>query len=291
MTTWKSPHTLYSIALLLNVGFFEGRRVVNEVIRAQSTLRLTLMASAILQVATLFNVAVNITCMVVGTNRLLDFFRKCAQYEKCTGFRGPTFRQVWRRDLIVRLVRIATLTNAILMFCALMYTWYGPRGTRRLWNVFLKVGNIFSLAGYMLSHFLMYLVLRSTCEVLVWYVRAQRQSFEECLQEVAEGAVDFSVSPQLKLPVTLKVELVRLNMCRIRELKNAINNIWSPALAFTSVTVLLGKCIALYEVVTLKGYDLPAVLTSLQVSLGSLKFLELIFISQCMSDEVSKPFT
>ncbi|KAH7934149.1 hypothetical protein HPB49_021911 [Dermacentor silvarum] len=238
---------------------------------------------ALIELTTMANAVVNFVCMILGSRRLLHFFRMCARYEKSAAFRAPTTSEARRRDWCMRLWRIGVLQTAMMTYVAVLYFYYGPRGSRTDWNAVSKVASAASLCGYMVYDCLMYLILRSTCEVLIWYVRDQRAVFEELSKCVAGQAPTSSGVRALSAPLT--VESVRLNLTKIRELKACINEVWSPALALTAVTVLLLKCCALYDVVSAGGYDLAVAMSSLRASHSAMRFNELAFINQSLRDE------
>ncbi|KAH7933944.1 hypothetical protein HPB49_019423 [Dermacentor silvarum] len=279
--TWKTPYILYTMAWLLTIGFMESdyigatfRNLIGD---------FTSSVYALIELTTMANAVVNFVCMTIGSRRLLQFFQMCARYEKSAAFRAPTASEARRRDWRMRLWRIGALQAAMMMYVAVLYFYYGPRGSRTDWNTVSKVASAAAICSYMFYDWLMYLTMRSTCEVLIWYLRDQRAVFEELSKYVSGQAPASRGVRALSAPLT--VESVRLNLTKIRELKACINDLWSPALVSTAVTVLLLKCCALHDVVSAGGYNDIAVVISLRAWQSALRFNELAFISQSLRDE------
>lgn len=248
---------------------------------------------AFLRMAVVTNVVINIVSMVLGTRRLLEFFRNCARYEKSAKFRSPTARESRNPHWHIKLIRTASVTAVVMAYGTILTVYYGPRGTRAQWSALSKVVGVASLAVSMFYEWLMYLTLSSTCEVLALYVRHQRTVFEKYSLKDAitsPDTVDEMATTGPKRSPPWMVESVRVNLTLIRALKASINDIWGLTLAVGAVTTLLAKCAALHHVIYSGGHGIVTLLVSLQALHSTTRFYELTFISQSLRDEVSCSF-
>ncbi|KAK8785932.1 hypothetical protein V5799_007702 [Amblyomma americanum] len=154
------------------------------------------------------------------------------------------------------------------------------------WTIAITAARFVSVTGYLFYDSLMYLVLRSTCQVLVWYVRAQRKAFHEC-GPAAAGETALATL-RWEQPTSFKIDSVRQNMLKIREIKSFINVIWNPALSLSSALLLWIQCITFYAPLRNSVMRLDVCLSILYAWYVSISFLELAFISQTLSDEAQK---
>ncbi|KAH7938181.1 hypothetical protein HPB49_021339 [Dermacentor silvarum] len=283
--TFKTAYTAYALAWLSVCLYFEGGEVIYRLELLDITHKFSNAVSTFLNVALTVKVLVNVGCMMFRSGQLLQFFRICAEYEKRSAFKRPTAREAWKRGWILRVIRLCILIAAISM-ASIMVIFSTTSSYLEPWAAAKLAARFLSITAYFFYDLLMYLVLRSVGEVLVWYISAQTEEFEECCKAVSSG------TPVATLRcgqwASLKAESVRQNVCKIRELKCLINGIWNTAISISSVTLLWMECIALYAVFK-NGVLRPDVCLSFcYATYTFLSFLELTCISQRLFDEAQK---
>ncbi|KAH7947897.1 hypothetical protein HPB52_016616 [Rhipicephalus sanguineus] len=278
--TLKTAYTAYALALFCVCLYFEGGLLIGRLARLDFSRQFADAVSTLLNVALMVKVVVNFGCMAFHSGRLLDFFHKCKEYEKRSAFKRPSGREALKRDWIVSIIRLCILTVAVSMAGILvisMATNSSKRAPR-------QVARFFCVAVYFFYDSLVYLLLRSVGEVLVWYVRAQRVTFEKCCAAVSRG------TPVAALRrgrwASLTVESVRQRVCEVRELKCFINGIWSTAIILSSGTLVWMVCITLYTALKAGVFRADVCLSLCYAAYIFLSFLELACISQTLRDEV-----
>ncbi|KAL1438674.1 hypothetical protein MTO96_047866 [Rhipicephalus appendiculatus] len=275
----KTPYTAYALALFCVCLYFEGESLIGRLERLDFSRQFAHAVSTFLNVALMVKVIVNFGCMAFRSGRLLHFFRKCAEYEKRSSFKRPSGREALKRDWIVRVIRlcifIATASMAGIMVISVA-TDSAERAPKR-------AARFFALVVYFFYDTLMYLLLRSVGEVLVWYVRAQRVTFEKCCDAVSRG------TPVAALRrgqwASLKVESVRQRVCEVRELKCFINDIWNTAVSISWGTMVWMVCITLYTALKAGVFRADVCLSLCYAAYIFLGFLELACISQALRHE------
>ncbi|XP_070382606.1 uncharacterized protein [Dermacentor albipictus] len=298
--TMKTPYTLYAMAWVSAVAFLEGSVVVKRVARSvrlgmdknfgetlASVVHLVMMAEA----------AANVSCALLGSRRMLEFFRKCALHEKSSGFRPPTRRDALERDhwLLYLCLRLCVLAGGLGTYGVVASFHARPRtdGTDGDAGVAYRLAASVAAAGFMFYDCVAYLVLRSACGVLVWYLRAQRDAYDEFCRVVAGGIPKVAKATSSRSSgsvewACLRVESVRLHVSEIKELKGALNGVWSAALFVSAPCLLWVKCSAVHAMLTSSNHVMLAVLVVCHTVHSSAKFVELAFVSQCLRDEAQK---
>ncbi|KAL1425246.1 hypothetical protein MTO96_019397 [Rhipicephalus appendiculatus] len=176
--TWKTPYTLYSLLWLSSMVYAESEYTA-EAAHGMMVGEFAESVVAVLKM-TIFTTAVaNLVSAVLGTGRLLEFFRDCAEYEKSAKFRFPEARESLMPRWLVVLMRTVGLGSVVTACGILLSAHYGPRGPRAQWSVFSKVVGVAALAVSVCYEWAMYLTLVPSCEALAWYVRDQRRVFVE----------------------------------------------------------------------------------------------------------------
>ncbi|KAH7938831.1 hypothetical protein HPB52_000841 [Rhipicephalus sanguineus] len=287
--TWRTSYTPYSLLWFSSMVYAESEYIVaaaHDIMVGEFTHSVL----AVFKVTIVTTVVANLVSAVLGTGRLLEFFRDCAQYENTAKFRFPDARESLIPRWLVGLMRTIGLAAVLTAYGVLLPVYYGPRGLRTRWTVFSKVVGVVSLAGSMFYEWVMYLTLIPASKVLAWYVRDQRHAFLEIEDAAASSGtaaeeISSSVMESSLTPPPRAVESIRVNLTRIRELKTRINDVWGPALALTAVTTLVAKCAALCQVSDLDGHWLSVLLMSLEATHRVTRFFELAIVSQSMRDE------
>ncbi|KAL1430914.1 hypothetical protein MTO96_014759 [Rhipicephalus appendiculatus] len=80
----------------------------------------------------------------------------------------------------------------------------------------------------------MYILMSSVSEVLVDYLRSQKQRLRECQRCVEAQRLDSEMAASA-------VETIRKNVSTIRTLKTRLNAIWDPAVVAFSLMFSLGS--------------------------------------------------
>ncbi|KAH7939149.1 hypothetical protein HPB52_007580 [Rhipicephalus sanguineus] len=177
--TLMTSYTLYAVAWVSAVAFFEGGAMANRVARS---VRLGVeehfddTLSSVVNLIMMVEVATNVSCALLGSGRMLEFFKKCALYEKSSGFRPPVRRDVLRRRHWF--LRLCVLAGGVGMYAVVASFYNRPRsdGIHRSSSTAYRLAASAAMAGYIFYDSIAYLFLRSTCGVLVWYLQAQRQA-------------------------------------------------------------------------------------------------------------------
>ncbi|CAN7943657.1 unnamed protein product [Ixodes hexagonus] len=285
---WKSLYTIYSAScVLFTFGFFiwfETAFLIKEADTASAfsglfseTLSLTLHA------VVSSKILLNFISMATGSGKLLDFFRKAAEFEESTGFPpdksgirtpGGSGWSILRRTLV--LVALAA-TYAVFMY--LYVTHFANAMPPRL-ALASKVLGFIAAAILFLYDSLCYVVLRCCTGVLIDYIHAQLVTFEDgCKCRV----------PVPELPhASRQLESVRLNVCSIRELTKSLNNIWKTSLAGTCAGIILVNCVVLYTMFHDGVFKRQVWITLSYSVYSSLAFVELVYISQALMDQAQK---
>ncbi|KAH7971320.1 hypothetical protein HPB49_021530 [Dermacentor silvarum] len=272
---WKTPYVLYSAARLFFVLFLQGLVLGNKI--SILTLRATFTKALVVTVRlfALANALVNIYCITIRANGLLEFLRKAALFETLSGFTPPSHRAVAsRRRWFFMFQKVAKLAVTLAAFAVLLTALFGPSSlasVRYRWNVVIKILSAFADVVFIFYESVMYLVLSCTTEVLVHYMKAQLRAFENCQQ-------CFRAAP-CKADLAVEVEAIRDNLSSIREMRACLNDMWNPAILTSSMCLLWSQCISLYCLFVDRAARLDVWLGFFYSWYCSLRFLELAVIS------------
>ncbi|KAL1429408.1 hypothetical protein MTO96_002456 [Rhipicephalus appendiculatus] len=199
--TMRSSYTLYAVAWVSAVAFFEGGAMAKRVARSvhlgvENHFDDTL--SSVVNLIMVVEVATNVSCALLGSSRLLEFFQKCALYEKSSAFRPPPRRDVLRRR--PWFLRLCVLVGGVGMYAVLANFYNRPRsdGILRKSSVAFRLAASVAVAGYLFYDSVAYLALRSTCGVLAWYLQAQREAYDAFRRVVAEGIPKVALKTALR---------------------------------------------------------------------------------------------
>ncbi|CAN7993381.1 unnamed protein product, partial [Ixodes pacificus] len=234
--TWKSLYTVYSTLCFCFFFWFEAAFIV------QKAYVITFFSRSfahsllfILHTVVSCKIFVNFSAMVVGSAKLLDFFRKSDAFEKSTGFAQPQKRRspMVRRSLVIVALVISYIIG--------IHLFVGDITDElpRQWVIAAKVSGYIAGVGFFLYDSLPFVVLMCCNEVLVEYTHAQLVHFKIC---------DRSKAACSDLDASRHMETIRINLCQIRKLKDTLNTVWKWPLAAMSASILLILCIVLYAV-------------------------------------------
>uniref|UniRef100_A0A1S4KRX5 Uncharacterized protein n=1 Tax=Ixodes scapularis TaxID=6945 RepID=A0A1S4KRX5_IXOSC len=274
--TWKSPYTVYSILCFCFFFWFEAAFIVQKAyvltIFSRSFARSLLF---ILHTVVTYKIFVNFSAMVMGTTKLLDFFRMSGAFEHSTGFRIPE-KHRWPMARCCLVVAVLVISYAIGIH---FFVGEVTNGLPRQWVIAAKVCGYIAGAGFFLYDSLPFVVLRCCTEVLVEYIHAQSLSFRDC---------DRSKVARTDQDASREIENIRINLSQIRKLKDTLNDVWKLPLAAMSASILLILCVVLYSVFDNGLYlrDIWIILTYSAYS--TLCFLEMTCVSQALMDEAQR---
>lgn len=277
----KGLYTIYFVLCVLGVILFDAafllRRYFFSDIRQIFAKSVTLFFY--LGLGT--KVMVNFITILRGPSLLLAFLQESELFE------GTTGTGFWiGKSFATRIPRIRLLGRFLIMVvCAAAFILGQRAVTAELvsilpstWTALVIIGGCAGTALHYLYDSLTYLVLVPCCEVLGEYIRAQREVFHNRIESQK------SLSNCLRCAT---IQDIRVNICRIKALKDMINDLWGRALLSTFGGVVFFFCLSIYA---LLDSNIPrndfwaAVVYSVFVSLTA---LEIASVSQYMRNEVS----
>ncbi|CAN7993383.1 unnamed protein product [Ixodes pacificus] len=275
--TWKSPYTLYSILCVcfvfcFEVAFLAQRMRVLSVFSSRFTQSLLL----ILHITITFKIFINFWAMAVGSGKMLDFFRKAVIFERSTGFSCVKGRSRWplpRRCLVLAAL-VANYVIGVRLFIEDVVN-----ALPRQWFLATAICGYVAGFGFVLYDSLPFVVLRCTTEALVEYTHSQILVFKGC--DRTKGACT-------DMDASRHIEIIRLNLCNIRELKRLLNDTWKCPLTAMCANVILMSCIVLYSLFENGIYMREVWVVLFYTLYSALCFFEMTLISQALSDEVQR---
>ncbi|KAH9380303.1 hypothetical protein HPB48_022263 [Haemaphysalis longicornis] len=273
-----SPYAVYSAACLTVVVVYEmGVVVVNMHLLPDVAGSFAKSVLLIVYTVVLVKIIVNVLCMTLGSSKLLQFLREAEAYENATSFGySAVCRCNWRAQAR-RWVSAAALVASYAMAMTI-YMRNFMQGYDDPWHNFLKVVGYFSEFILFFYDSIAYIVLGSTVDVLVEYLRVLSVSLDTCERS------------RLQLCSTLcprRVEEIRLNLSRIQALIRCINDMWNPAIIATSACLVWILCTTLYTVID-DGFKTVDIWLSVTYAVyASVGFFDLAVISQELRDQVS----
>lgn len=279
---WRSLYTLYSAIGFCGFLFFEGAFVLRRYLVADIAFLHAKSTNLVLEAAMMLKLFYNFVAMVVGTPKLLAFFNASLDFEKITGLLRYKPRGIRERRLSLFRRSLVLLTLIGASIFGLRYDVFTVANDLQPgWRVPVMVASVVGGGFYFLYDVLPYVVLIPCCEVLVEYVHTQIVEFKSC-----GGFQTFRSSPD----ATTQVETIRINMCRIEELKGMLNGIWRWALMTSSGSLVLYVCIVVNAYFDDAGDSSGIWVKITHALLSSLTTAELAFVSQRLKDEVSLIF-
>ncbi|KAH7932859.1 hypothetical protein HPB49_003890 [Dermacentor silvarum] len=260
--TWKSPYTLYSAALLTMVAICEGSNIVHKS-SCQGDLKCKFTDSIGVVVYALAGVQVlmNIVCLVRGSARILQLLRDAVAFERSSAFKPDTRSAIQDRSWFKITLRLSVLLGLVASFSLLGAVQHKnfqfesptlaprPQGPGRL-----QLGDVHTLR--------------------VNHVTA----FEECQATWA--------SRMALRDAAAKIEAVRVNVCKIRALKNAVNDVWGPAIVTSSACLVGMLCTTLYRSFYIRVVHEDAWLRFTYTVYSALCFVDMVLVSSDLGSEV-----
>lgn len=276
--TWMSFYTLYSLlCVVLYLGIEVGYMVSRIIRRFSLTRAFTRSLLLILHTVITLKGIINFVCIVCGTSKLLTFFEESAQFEKSTNFTASKYCDTnKRRCSFIRRTLVAIALGSTYVIGTVIFVSNLAEELPFRWRLPGQIMGAISVVFFILYDSLPYVVLRGCCEVLAEYVHAQFQVFEGCAGSRPSASRR-----------SAEVETIRLNLCAVRELKDAINDVWEWALVAMSASLVFVLCVVLYSTVDGGLHDMDVALGLTYSTYICLSYLEIAINSQAMKDEVS----
>ncbi|XP_077493293.1 uncharacterized protein LOC144104271 [Amblyomma americanum] len=246
---WKSWYTVYSCGCLASLLWIEIDVIVGEGYQANKRFYfLDNTLQVITRTVVLVKVLINLFCLFIGSSRILEFYLRAADFEKRAGISSCACcapRKYFWSDL--RRACLCVVYCSVFVVAQLLAPradMSHHRGSGRGWmEAYAWTRFVLSSLFYFAYDSVHNMALISSCKVLVEYLRSQLKVLEECIY-CCQG----NGPPSSRYDTATRVEMVRMRLCDIEELKNAVNDIWKWPLVATSVCVLLVLCTAVYDV-------------------------------------------
>lgn len=288
---WKSWYTLYSCGCIAFLCWEVVDDIVHDGYRvAKSRYILDSSLSMVASAVALVKIIVNLASLFRGSSKIIDFYARASAFEKRIGMPSceccAPRRYFWpdaRRACLCVIYCMAFAIAALLVPRTLESTL--SNGLNSSWErsylwIRFMVASVFYYS-YDNVHTAM---LRSSCQVLVEYTKVQLQVLEEC---VARGHTDQSLTPCHGDDVPTRLEAVRMNVCEIQQLKNAVNDVWNWPLVINGIFVLLLLCTSVYYLCTDGLGDRENYGSWFYAAYTTYEFVSLTFLSQSLSNMVS----
>ncbi|KAL1422203.1 hypothetical protein MTO96_022336 [Rhipicephalus appendiculatus] len=225
----------------------------------------------LLHVVVIIKACCNFFTMAIGARRIVEFLQKADAFEKEVGI--PSCQCCGQRaffwtDLggIVTFIAYFVSYTSALIHQEQKVDRDGQLSAREIANRVLGFFAAFLFFTYDSVNF-----------VLERYVLYLKHCIDGCVGCKVVGSEEEAAQ---------KIQAVRLHLCTVLELKNAINSIWHRSIVVSCVGLLLVTCISLYTIIT-EGLRK----TELWIAIGysaftSYEFLELARVSQSLSNAV-----
>ncbi|XP_050048476.1 uncharacterized protein [Dermacentor andersoni] len=224
-------------------------------------------------------VFINIVCLVRGSARILQLLRDSVAFERSSAFKPVTRSVIQDRSWFKVALRISVLVGLVATFSFLSIVQHkNLHSSRQHWHPVLKVMAVCSSVMFVLCGSTMYVSATCFCEVLLQYVKAQAAAFEQCQATWA--------SRMALRDAAARIEAVRVNVCKIRALKNAVNDVWSVAIVTSSACLVVMLCTTLYRSFYIKVVHEEAWLRFTYTVYSSLCFVDLVLVSSDLGNEL-----
>ncbi|KAH9380244.1 hypothetical protein HPB48_018212 [Haemaphysalis longicornis] len=277
-----SLYTVYSAACLTGVVAYEmGVVVVNIFLLPDVAGSFAKSLLLIVYAVVLIKIIVNVLCMTLGSSKLLQFLREAEAYEKATSFGYSAGSEACRRNWRTQARRWVSAAALVASYGMAMtiYMRNFMQGYDDPWHNFLKVLGFFSEFYLFFFDSVAYIVLGSTVDVLVEYLKSLVESLGTC--EKNRLLLCSRLCPRT-------VEDIRHNFSRIQALIHCINDIWHPAITATSACLVWILCTTLYTVFDDGFTTLDIWLSVTYAVYASVGFFDLAVKSQELGDQAQK---
>ncbi|KAK8774172.1 hypothetical protein V5799_011296 [Amblyomma americanum] len=246
---WKSWYTVYSCGCLASLLWIEIDVIVGEGYQANKRFYfLDNTLQVITRTVVLVKVLINLFCLFIGSSRILEFYLRAADFEKragisscaCCAPRKYFWSDLRRACLCVVYCSVFVVEQLLAPRADMSH----HRGSGRGWiEAYAWTRYLIPCLFYFAYDSVHNMALISSCQVLVEYLRSQLKVLEECIY-----CFQGNGPPSSRSDTATRVEMVRMRLCDIEELNNAVNDIWKWPLVATSVCILLVLCTAVYDV-------------------------------------------
>ncbi|KAH7938856.1 hypothetical protein HPB52_001478 [Rhipicephalus sanguineus] len=280
--TWKTWYTLYSIVCLLGLSAVELAVAVANVLRLFYRVRSFTKSMLVVILAVIaVRVTVNVWTAVFGSRGMAEFFRKSARYEKRTAFRREHHRSRSRMWYPFRFFIVVTFFAHVVLNANRTMRLVDVAGDQFLEFV-LKAGVLLFNSLFFVYDVLHSLALRPCCEVLVSYVRHQHDALRTTLATGNAVAIAKLAGGDVQ-----DLEVVRMNLCSIADLKKALNGVWQYSIMASATAVLTVTCICTYCLFDDGVSTEQLLLTMTYCFYSAIDFADVARLSQKMSSELA----
>ncbi|KAL1433624.1 hypothetical protein MTO96_012450 [Rhipicephalus appendiculatus] len=279
--TCKSVYTLYTLVWLTILVCIEGDLLMRKFRGiANSTGTFALSLEIITFTIAISKVVANTACLVLGSGRMLKFLRDAGKFERSTALVVP--RKFAKRSsswlrVTVRLAVLVSLVGTSISVALSHRT--GFASYRKDWHPLLKVLAVCSSVVFMVYESSMYVTVTCFCGVLLQYLKAQIAAFDECRRMSSASYIAVR-------DAAARIEAIRLNVSRIKEFKDVVNDLWCPAIVTSSVSLVAVLSMALCRFYNILRGDRRAFLGVTYSAFGALCFVDMVLLSSELGSEV-----
>lgn len=276
---WIGLYTVYSLLCVLVLIVFDAAFLFRNYFFEDTLEVFAKSVTLAYYVGLAVKLAVNCLTFLRGQSKILAFLRLSEHFEETTGFSVcESFAQEIRMTRLLQRLLTVVGFGATFVLGHGVFTVELISALPSVWAVPVVVGGSIGAAIHFIYDSLEYLFLVPCCEVIGQYIHAQREVFQNHLK--TPNIVSNSSSHAT-------IEDIRLNICRIKALKNKINDLWGWPLFTTFGSLVFLTCLCVYAVLGSSiGRGDTWIGISYSVFLWSTT-LEIASVSQYMKDEVS----
>ncbi|XP_065300697.2 uncharacterized protein [Dermacentor albipictus] len=203
------------------------------------------MLRVFMNIVLLFRMVVNYLCMSLGSSKMASFYSRALAFEKHIGmaswYRIAAKRFFWSDILRACLCMVVCTASIMTLPKQPPYKLSSYSGKSALTVTYIWLRLLATAILYFVYDSVCIVTLKTSCEVLAEYMRSQLRALKVCFS--LKGA-----QPLLYDDISRCVETVRLNVFRIGQLKNEVNEVWQVALIVSSSCALLIPCTGVYEI-------------------------------------------
>lgn len=279
-TSWYSAYAAFCFLTCIFTDVFYDFRLLLLTFAKYDAFTRGLMV--LMHTTLLLNAILNFASIVYGSSRMLKFFRDSEHFEKAIKFYPHwTFKMKANPLKAFRYGALLTAAATVVILAWTLLSFPVWQGASIVVEVFMKLIYLFGMTVYVVYDSLHFLTLTCCCEVLVQYIRAQREDFVETVALFKHGCREKTAEA---------IEEIRIKLSAIRNLKETLNDVWKWSIISVAMILLLVVCIG--TTTQLAGV-LTTDMTSLflvECVLKALQFVDIIILSQAMVNEVSRYF-
>ncbi|KAL1478705.1 hypothetical protein MTO96_034906 [Rhipicephalus appendiculatus] len=281
VATWKSLYTVYAALWFSTFLAYHVIELTSRSVEVQKTFHRYLRIVSF--VVNLAKACVNYVSFCLGSEGLLEFMRSATAFETSTSFSPAVKRRRERpRRLFDAIVRAILCTSFVGMFIIAL-----RNGMRNLpsastpWRAVVGTAVLCSKVAFFLYDSMFYVITMRCSEVLLRYLESELTSLEaNCSNQV-------TVTQYAQLNSASKIAVVRVNVCKIKALKEKLDNICGPAIVVFSSSLLALLCLNLYRSFDPDVTELELWLPNVYTLYSGLCFVEMAFVSDDLAKQVS----